>query len=66
LFAVKNATAGDTVDLAPYFKYIKRAGVVGDTSTTIAACAVSPPTGLTVPTGPSNDGLWVLVTGVSV
>ena len=64
LFAVKGATAGDTFDVGPYFRVVKRAGLVSATGTTIAALTAAG-TVLTVPTGPSNDGLWVVVVGVA-
>jgi hypothetical protein len=67
LFAVKNVDAADTIDLSGYFKVVKRAGVVSATGTQIAACAVSgtPPVTLTIPAGPVDDALWLLVVGVS-
>lgn len=64
LFAVKNATGGDTFDLGQYFRVIKRAGLVSATGTTIAACTITG-TVLTVPAGPANDGVWVIAYGVA-
>jgi hypothetical protein len=66
LYSMKNVTAGDTVDLSGAFKYVKRAGIVSDTGTTIGACTIQAPTGLTIPAGPANDGVWLLVAGISV
>lgn len=65
LYALKNATAADTVDLNREFKIVKRAGIVSDTGTHIASVAVSSNTICTIPTGPAQDGLWLLVVGVS-
>ena len=71
LFAVNNATAGDTIDVASWFSVVKRGGIVSATGTTIGAIgtpatgANGGPTLLTVPTGPSNDGLWLIVVGVA-
>ena len=65
LFSLKNVTATDTLDLGSYFKYVKRAGLISDTGTTVANCAISAPTGLTVPTGPLNDAVWLLVVGIA-
>ena len=65
LYAVKNADASDTVDVGADFKVVKRAGVVSDTGTTIAAVSTITGTVLTIPTGPSDDGIWLLVCGVA-
>jgi hypothetical protein len=65
LFSLKNTTAADTVELATWFKVVKRAGIVSDTGTTIASCTIAG-TVVTVPTGPSADGVWLLAVGVSV
>jgi hypothetical protein len=67
LFSLKNVDATDTVDMTPWFLVVKRAGIVSSTGTTIAAATVSgtPPLTLTIPAGPVDDGLWLLVVGVS-
>lgn len=65
LIAVKNATAGDTIDVGSSFRVIKRAGMVSVTGTHIAALGISGTT-LTVPAGPSADAVWVLAYGVAV
>lgn len=65
LFALKNTTAGDTLDVASYFRFVKRAGIVSETGTTIATVTVTGATNLTVPAGPANDAVWLLVVGVS-
>lgn len=65
LYAVKNADAADTVDVAADFKVVKRAGIVSDTGTTIAAVSTITGTVLTVPTGPADDGVWLLAVGVA-
>lgn len=64
LYAVKNVTAGDTMDIGTHFKAVKRAGLVSDTGTTIASVSASG-TVLTVPSGPSADAVWVIVVGVA-
>jgi uncharacterized membrane protein len=66
LYSMKNVTAADTVDVAADFKVVKRAGIVSSSGTTIAAIATITGTALTIPTGPANDGVWLLVVGVSV
>jgi hypothetical protein len=65
LIALKGVTAADTVDVGAAFKVVKRAGIVSDTGTTIAAIATITGTVLTIPAGPSNDGVWLLVAGVA-
>lgn len=65
LLALKNVTAADTIDVAPWFRVIKRAGIVSATGTTIAAATVNG-TVITMPAGPANDALWLLIVGVAV
>lgn len=64
LYALKNVTAADTVDVGAEFKVVKRAGIVSDTGTTIASCTITG-TVLTIPSGPTADGVWLLVVGVA-
>lgn len=64
LFALKNVTAGDTVDLVGHLKVIKRIGMVSDTSTTVASCSFTG-TVVTIPAGPATDGVWLLAVGVA-
>lgn len=65
LYAVKNVDAADTVDVGAQFKVVKRAGLVSDTGATIAAIGTITGTVLTVPAGPADDGVWLIVVGVS-
>lgn len=65
LYSVKNADAADTVDLAADFRIVKRAGVVSETGTTIAAIVTIVGTVVTIPVGPLDDGVWLLVVGVA-
>lgn len=65
LYSLRNVNAADTVDVASQFKVVKRAGIVSDTGTTIAAISTITGTVLTIPTGPASDGVWLLVVGVS-
>lgn len=65
LYAVKNATAADTMEMNKEFKVVKRAGIVSDTGTHIAAVSISSNTVGTIPTGPAADGLWLLAVGVA-
>jgi uncharacterized membrane protein len=65
LYALKNVDAADTADVASHFKVVKRAGIVSDSGTTIAAVSAITGTVLTIPTGPADDGVWLLVVGVA-
>lgn len=65
LYALKNVDAADTVDVASSFKVVKRAGIVSDTGTTIAAISTITGTVLTIPAGPADDAVWMLVVGVA-
>jgi hypothetical protein len=65
LYALKNITAADTGDVGREFKVVKRAGLVSSTGTTIAAVTLAGNTGYTVPAGPANDAVWLLVVGVA-
>jgi uncharacterized membrane protein len=64
LYAVKNVDAGDTIDVADHFKVVKRGGIVSDTGTTIGAVTIAG-TVLTIPAGPADDAVWLLVVGVA-
>lgn len=65
LYSVKNANAGDTVDVSPKFSIVKRAGIVSSTGTTIAGVTITGQTMLTIPNGPVADGVWLIVVGVA-
>jgi hypothetical protein len=65
LYALKNVDAGDTIDVNESFRVVKRAGMVSDTGTHIAAISTIAGTVLTIPTGPVDDAVWLLVVGVS-
>jgi len=65
LYSLKNVDAADTVDVAADFRVVKRAGIVSDTGTTIAAISTIVGTVLTIPAGPADDGVWLIVVGVA-
>jgi uncharacterized membrane protein len=65
LYALNNCDAADTVDVAASFRVIKRAGLVSQTGTHIAAINTITGTVMTIPTGPLDDGVWLLVVGVA-
>jgi hypothetical protein len=68
LFSLKNVDAADTVDMSPWFSVVKRAGVISSTGTHVLAATLTgtPPITITIPAGPVDDALWLLVVGVSV
>jgi hypothetical protein len=55
---------GRPADLASEFSIVKRAGIVSATGTHIASASVSG-TVITIPTGPLDDGVWLLAVGVA-
>jgi hypothetical protein len=65
LYVCRGVTAGDTIDLSPDFRSVKRAVLLG---VTIAGAVVAANTGnvVTIPTGPANDAAYLLVYGVHV
>lgn len=66
LFSLKNVDGADTVDVSGYFKVVKRAGLISTTGTHVLAMTLTSATVLTVPAGPVDDALWLLVVGVSI
>lgn len=70
LLAVKNVTAGDTLDLGPsgataQFRQIKGAVMLGATVIGSAAATITSGTVVTMPAGLSNDAAWVLCFGAA-
>jgi hypothetical protein len=63
LYACRNVTTGDTMDVGGDFSVVKRAGVLSDTAVGIAAMAAAGVV-LTFPAGLTGDGAFVLVFGV--
>jgi len=66
LYALNNCDAADTVDVAASFRVVKRAGIVSQTGTTIANISTITGTVLTIPAGPNDDGVWLIVVGVAI
>lgn len=65
VFSLKNVTAGDTVNLNGYFKVIKRAVALSGTDVHAGVISTISGTVMTIPAGPAQDGVWVMVIGVS-
>ena len=64
LYAVKNVTTGDTLDVSKDFSSVKRAVVISETSAAAAPATAAGAT-LTFPAGLAGDGAWLLVVGVT-
>jgi hypothetical protein len=64
LYAMRNVSATDTVDLSEDFSVVKRAVFLGTTVAGAASAGVSG-TIVTVPTGATNDAAWLLAWGAS-
>jgi len=63
LYEMLNVNTGDTIDLSPDFRAVKRAVMLG---VTVAGAIVAANTGnvITVPAGVANDAAYLLVYGV--
>lgn len=64
LYSLKNVNAGDTFNAGTQFSVVRRGGLVSDTGNTIAAVTFTG-TVVTIPSGPSADGVWVILVGVA-
>ena len=64
LYALKNVNAGDTFDAGAQLATIRRGGLISETGTTIAAVTFTG-TIVTLPAGPSADGVWILLVGIA-
>lgn len=64
LYALRDVTTGDTVDLAQQFTILKRGALVGTTVAGSVTASVSGTT-VTIPAGVNRDGAYVLVFGVA-
>jgi hypothetical protein len=68
LYVLRGITAGDTVDLSPHFRTVKRAMMMGITvaGTVTAVVSGSTSTIVTIPAGPALDGAILVAYGVHV
>lgn len=62
LFALRDVTAGDTVDLSGQFTVLKRGTLIGTTVAAAASASVSSTT-VTIPAGANRDAAYLLVYG---
>ena len=65
VFALLNVSAGDTVDLAPFFTTVKRATLLGVTVAAALAASVSG-TVITIPAGANGDAAILTAYGVAI
>jgi hypothetical protein len=64
LYALKNVSAGDTLDLSNDFSVLKRAVLLGTTVNAAAQVSVNG-TGIAIPAGANADAGYLLVWGCS-
>lgn len=64
LYALRDITTGDTLDLAQEFTVLKRGVLLGTTVAGATSASISG-TQLTIPAGVSRDGAYALVYGVA-
>jgi hypothetical protein len=64
LYALKNVSAGDTLDLASDFSVLKRAVLLGTTVNAAAQVSVNG-TGMAIPAGANADAGYLLAWGCS-
>jgi hypothetical protein len=65
LYALRNITTADTVDLAGDFTVVKRAVLLGTTVAGATSAVVSANTVITIPAGVSADAGYLLAFGVA-
>ncbi|MEU6674773.1 hypothetical protein [Streptomyces sp. NPDC046925] len=64
LYALRDISAGDTIDVIQQFTVIKRAVLMGTTVAAAASASISGTT-VTIPAGANRDGAYLLVYGVA-
>lgn len=65
LYALRNVTAADTVDVTGQFSVVKRAVIIGTTLVGSGIVSTIAGTVITIPTGPASDAGYLLVYGCS-
>lgn len=65
LYAIRDVTAGDTIDVAQEFTVVKRAVIMGTTVAAAVAASVTVPTTITIPAGANRDAGYLLVYGAA-
>lgn len=64
LYALRDITAGDTIDVVQQFTIIKRAVIMGTTIAAAVGASIANTT-VTIPAGANRDGAYLLVYGVA-
>lgn len=64
LYALRDITATDTIDVVQQFTVVKRAVIMGTTIAAAVGASVSNTT-VTIPVGANRDGAYLLVYGVA-
>lgn len=65
LYAVRDVTANDTIDVAQEFTVVKRAVLMGTTIAAAVSASVTVPTTITIPAGANRDAAYLLVYGAA-
>lgn len=65
LYAIRDVTAADTIDLAQEFTVVKRAVIMGTTIAAAVSASVTVPTTVTIPAGANRDAAYLLVYGAA-
>jgi hypothetical protein len=65
LYAIRDVTANDTIDLAQEFTVVKRAVIMGTTIAAAVSASVTVPTTVTIPAGANRDAAYLLVYGAA-
>lgn len=65
LYAARDITAADTVDVSADFTLARVAAIMGLTTAAAAPCVITSPATLTIPAGADHDIAWIMVWGSS-
>lgn len=65
LYAARDITAADTIDVSADFTIARVAAIMGLTTEAAASCAVTSPATVTIPPGADHDIAWIMVWGSS-
>lgn len=65
LYALRDVTANDTIDVAQEFTVVKRAVIMGTTVAASVSASVTIPTTIVIPAGANRDAAYLLVYGAA-
>lgn len=66
VFILKGVSAGDTINVGGYFRLVKRAVALSSTDVHSGSITTIAGTTVTIPAGPLNDAIYVMIIGVSI